>query len=310
MGRPALGATAASLALGVFIAGCGGTNTPRVAPGALAPADSWMDGRAASSDLLYVAVEGTLYVYTYPRGKLAGTLRGGDFEASDCSDKAGNVWAADFTGSRMIEYAHGGTKPKAVLDDPSESPYSCSIDPTTGNLAVINLETQGSLPGNVAIYAHAKGKPRIYRDRRFNTMYFGSYDDKGNLFVDGWARGETVHYYKLAKGTAQFKEISIGESAQWPSDIKWDGKHIAVLKPNSYGNEIDQIAGSKVIGKTPLLRACNVVSFVVDGSVAITSDSGCSILRFYRYPGGGKPFKGVLVPQSLRPLGITLSHAP
>src|SRR5580692_2579193 len=51
---------------------------------------SWMSPSAKKSALLYVsdAGSGDVYVYSYPKGKLTGTLTGFNFPEGECADKA------------------------------------------------------------------------------------------------------------------------------------------------------------------------------------------------------------------------------
>jgi hypothetical protein len=79
-----------SSCLSVYVlAGCGGSQPPVGAPGAMPQTSalathadlgkSWMAPKAKSDDLLYIAagpVDGRVYVYTYPKGRLVGTLTG------------------------------------------------------------------------------------------------------------------------------------------------------------------------------------------------------------------------------------------
>src|SRR5581483_10436727 len=103
---------------------------------------SWMRREATSSDLLYVSDVGTedVYVYTYPGGTLAGTLTGFAEPQGLCGDAQGDVWIVDTQKSRLVEYAHGGTAPIAVLADHGEYPSGCAVD-AHGNVAVTNIAT-------------------------------------------------------------------------------------------------------------------------------------------------------------------------
>jgi|HubBroStandDraft_5_1064220.scaffolds.fasta_scaffold15192_2 hypothetical protein len=85
----------------VLLAGCNGqSGTPGAMPQGIIPSGhvahvgSWMKPRVSSSDLLYVASHnsGDIYVFTYPRGTLVGTLTGLNITGGLCSDKSGNVW--------------------------------------------------------------------------------------------------------------------------------------------------------------------------------------------------------------------------
>ena len=64
--------------------------------------------------------------------------------------------------NRVFEYAHGSSKRLRTILIPGVN--SCSIDPTTGNLAVSSL-------GNGALYVFkdAKGKATKYKDSQLST---------------------------------------------------------------------------------------------------------------------------------------------
>ena len=128
-------------------------------PAALAVQErTWMRAEAKSSDLLYVSNPGnnTVTVYAYQSRKLVGTLNGFSDPAGLCADAAGDVWITNEGGSNVIEYAHGGTQPIKTLNDGSKQPLACSVDATTGNLAVLNAD-------DVAVYQRASGSPKLYR---------------------------------------------------------------------------------------------------------------------------------------------------
>ena len=87
-----------------LLAGCGGSQPPIGAPGPMPqrPAigthvgrsGSWMLPQATSEDLLYISTLGPdVYVYSYPAGKLVGTLNCNfSFTVEECSDTDGNVF--------------------------------------------------------------------------------------------------------------------------------------------------------------------------------------------------------------------------
>ena len=131
--------------------GCGGSQVTSVAASAdtmpkriqgYSAAISRMEPKASQQDLLYLASsssEGSVYVYTYPQGRLAGTLTGFIAPRGECSDSAGDVFIvaysnSSYTASTIYEFAHGGTDPIATLSDP-DGAVGCAVDPTTGNLA-------------------------------------------------------------------------------------------------------------------------------------------------------------------------------
>ena len=103
---------------------------------------SWMAPGAKGHTLLYVSnYDGNdVFVYTYPGGKLVGTLTGFYGPDGVCADKKGDVWIVnDYetnSGENIVEYKHGGTTPIATVYDPAYVPTNCSVNPINGDLAV------------------------------------------------------------------------------------------------------------------------------------------------------------------------------
>lgn len=248
------------------LAGCGGGSQSQLAPPAsfqgLADADmsgaahaglvamrpdagrSWMARGTAATDLLYISnyANNTVAVYSYPQDKLVGKLTGFHEPDGICADKKGGVWIVNNQESQSsedaVEYKHGGTKPIATVYDPAEIPVSCSVDPTTGNLAVTNISTYSSGPGSVALYTHAKGTAALYAVPKMVEVYFCGYDPKGNLFVDGVGT-DGFHFAELPKGKKTFTNITLkGGTVLYPGDVQWDGKYVAV------GDQEYQLVGS------------------------------------------------------------------
>jgi len=269
---------------------------------------SWMAPDAATHALLYVSdySYNEVFVYSYPQAKLVGTLTGLSNPDGICTDKSGNVWIVNNSAGNAVEYKHGGTTPIATLNIGSANAVSCSVDPTTGNLAATVLDTYGSGQGYVAIFTHAKGSPKYYMDSEMYAVYFCGYDDKGNLFVDGDQNGRSTafQFAELPRGKKTFTNITLkGATINFPGNVQWDGKHVAV------GDQLYQDypelgaiyqttgAGGKIIGKTVLNDYGDIEGFWVEGKTVIGPDfciNGCtqgSSVGFFKYPAGGKPTK-------------------
>jgi hypothetical protein len=279
---------------------------------------SWMLPEAKSEDLLYVANVYTITVYSYPRGKLVGTLQNFYTPYGECVDKTGDVYITDGKFGKIYEYAHGGTKPIHTVNDPSYRAYGCAIDPTTGNLAVANYSDNSARSGNVAIYRKARGFPKSYVGYGFYYYYYLGYDPKGNLYVDGLfgSYGDGFEFGELRKGGGKINPILLGQSIAGPGGIQWDGKYVAL--GDSAGAAIYQytFAGSKATlqGTTHLTGAGDPVGqFGIVGSRVVTANqffSGSAVL-VYPYPSGGAatktitngvfyPFSAVVSPASSR----------
>lgn len=227
-----------------------------------AQGESWMSPDAKRDDLLYLAngqnlngQQAGVNVYSWRTTQLVGSLSGFVDPEGLCVDKAGDVYVVDNASEKIVEYAHGGATPiKTLRLSSKEDPYGCSVDPTTGNLAVAN-------GGNVLVYAHARGKPTRYSDTIPFGAYYVGYDGSGNLFADGNGNSYTFVLIELPKGKAEFKNIQVNPSLDLDGDVQWDGRYVVLA---NYGTTTTMyqfsIAGSKarLEGTTTLelVRAC------------------------------------------------------
>ncbi len=307
-----------SVAIGGFLAGCAGAATPMppatqrdAATHARSDAGrSWMDPAAKNGSLLYVSsvLTNDVYVFSYPAGKMVGTLTGFSTPYGLCVDKSANVWVVNDGTSQIIEYAHGGTSPIATLSDPGEYPEGCAVDPNTGDLGVTNFySTSGS--GSVSVYAGAQGPPQIYSDPNLANVRFCGYDAKGNLFVDGVNASSAFVLAELPKGASTLEDIAFKQSVEWPGGVQWDGKHVAVGDTDAV-KIYQTTAKGKVTGTTSLAGA-NYVNqfFIVKGArrkpstvVAPSQDGG--VVAIYKYPAGGSPISTIAVSE---PFGAAVS---
>ena len=210
---------------------------------------SWMapDARRTVS-LLYVADEaaGDVYVYSYPRGKLKGTLTGFNLPSGMCSNKRGDVFIMNGGGTTVEVFAHGGSAPIRTLNLPGYPELNCSVDPTTGNLALGTLG--GSCGDCIAVFTNGSGMPTTYTPSGQNGIPGCGYDSHGNLFCDAYGSGNQFALYKLPAGSSSYYEHR-RERCRRPQG-----------RPNAMGREVFSIR---------LRRAGNHLSdtaFRVDGN--------------------------------------------
>ena len=308
----------ASCAIVAFLAGCGappvslpqGQNGPqaRIAPSqGVTPA-----GRKA---LLYVSDNSLdkVYVLTYPNGRRYATLTGFDTPIGECVDTSGRVWIVNGgRGQSIVEYAHGGTTPLATLTA-SGSPVGCSVDPTTGNLAVTNEQ------GTVSIYKNASGIATTYSDRDIRTFFWCAYDNAGRLFIDGATDGLIA---ELPKGGRKLETITLGQDIVTGS-MMWDGSYLAIVE-DSAGKGPATIARVSVSGsKGTIVSTVQLESpekkhkiksqFWIQGNTIIGPDrfrqGRRSAILTWQYPKGGEPGKPIRVDWK-NPEGVTLSPPP
>ncbi len=271
---------------------------------------SWMAPDAKKTNLMYISDLGTddVYVYSYPGGILKGTLTGFNRPWGLCVDEAGAVFITDNTTFRILEYAHGGTKPLAILKDPGEDPGGCSVDPTTGDLAVANISTPSTNPGDVAIYKKARGAGRAYKDRAISFYEYCGYDNRGNLYVDGM-KGGAFAFAELPKGKHSFVNIGLNENISFGGSVQWDGQYVAIRDYEAnviYQFSISGTAGTET-GSTPLDDSSFAVQFWIQGSNVVAPNADSANVMFWNYPAGGAPTKTIT--GLTTPWGVTISMA-
>ncbi|MGA8535249.1 MAG: hypothetical protein WB615_14165 [Candidatus Tumulicola sp.] len=263
---------------------------------------SWMRPEAKSHALLYVS-EGTgaVNVYAYPTLQLMGTLTGFASPQGECVDASGDVWITDQDASTVVEYAHGGAVPIRTLKDTGNEPVDCSVDPKSGDLAVVSLHTENRRHGRLSIYAGARGTKKTYQDATMQEMDSVGYDNHGNAFVDGIAHG-VFAYAKFSNGV--FTDLTLGENFSSPGGIRFDGTYMAV--GDAEGQVIYQTSGSTIVGSTALEGSGAIQHFSITGARVICADFAHLAIEIYSYPAGGSPIE--VFSDDDDPIGVALSR--
>jgi hypothetical protein len=331
MKRLALGRYGLSIsAAAALLVGCDGSQSPVGMSGALpqsraiaaraAHGKSWMLPGASHGDLIYAletARESGGEIFAYPSGELVGYFgfsQSHFFSYGICSDRKGNVFAGvggvSSSYSFIDEFAHDGSLIGTLGAD--FLPISCSVDPSTGNLAVVE--------GEIAIYRNARGAPRHYRDSSFQGYESCSYDDRGNLFVVGFPPGGYFALAEILKGKVTFRSISLNKKLGYPASIQWDGNDLAIEAQTLVRGQLGryvvyrvQVSGSKakVLG-TPQFkdwRRPGRSTILQDAFVAVYGTKAKSI-GSWRYPSGGRAYKISKGVASSRLSNLTISLAP
>jgi hypothetical protein len=197
------------------------------------------DTLAKKVDLLYISDgNGEVTVYTYWQKTLVRELSGFTQPMGECVDKNNNVFITDYGAKEIVEYAHAGKKPIATIDDAPYAPYACSVDFTTGALAVAN-EAGGSGRGNVAVYAGASGTPKIYTDKKITNFQALGYDASGNLLASSGQATRLASFAWLPKNGAKLVDVTLpgpynGFDWEGTDGVQWDGRYFVVDDYNLY----------------------------------------------------------------------------
>jgi hypothetical protein len=308
-----MGRLALTTAVIFVLAGCGGATVP------LGATTQSQAHRASSSsgDLLYVSDHANtdILMLTYPQGKPVGTIDPPDLVWNLCSDSSGNVWVP--SEEAVYEYAHGGTNIVQTLDASGLFMSACAVDPTTGNLAIVG-EGHYGIP-TLAIWANAQGTPTTYT-LPF-TLWSTSYDDSGNLFIDGYSDSQPFEFAELPKGSSTVTNITLDQPARHPGNVEWDGKYIAVdaVNPTNAKGHTHVVYRVQISGSVG--HVAQTVVLYHDNAVLGSSIEGNTIVGvqkkvhgvlgavgFWKYPQGRRPFREVS--GFTEAWGVTVSVAP
>lgn len=198
LGRYALTLCATSATL----AGCGsqGALSPPAERAALvqllAPGTSEVQYFSAYNS----GTNGTLLEFDYPKSESpigSISFNGG----GECTKGAGTFWTV--ASNEIAEFKAGGTTPIRAL---KASASECAVDPATGDLAAPELS------GGVIIFHKARGKGKVITP--LAEADFDGYDDKSNLFVDGFSRSDAFELVELEKGSRTFETITTSNTVE------------------------------------------------------------------------------------------------
>ena len=304
-----------------LLAGCSGLSQSPVNPSGQTfgltgdHSGSWISPDAKKNSLFYISDRGTneVYIYSYKKRVLVGTLTGFNSPDGLCVDKAGDVFVTEFAASDIIEYAHGGTTPIATLSDSGEKPMGCAIDPKTGNLAVTNFQNVSHQSGDVAIYQNASGTPTLYADANIYNYLYPVYDTKGNLYVDGKTYNGLDAFAELSKNSSTFADLTLNATINYAQDIQWDSGNGELVVGNTYQNnqiyffKIKDGIGTQIGYPSSLTHGYGILEFWIYKKVLIGALPSYPNVSFWNFPAGGLPLYDIGFPSSSAPVGVTIS---
>jgi hypothetical protein len=331
MGIFALGRYAISISVAAaLLSACGGSQLgQQYAPTAPVATTASPAVNAHLADLLYVSNGGgVVIVYRYWQHSFHQLLKGFKAPKGECVDAAGDVFITDSKLSEIFEYQHDAKKPLHVLKDPGYRPYACSVDFTTGNLAVANKTTKSGGYGNIAMYAYASGTPKIYGIRYLPNPIACGYDNEGNLFVaslENYSGYLYASFAYLPKGAGSFINVQLpyiysSDPFQLVSNLQWDGTYWAVEYEGSILRySINQSGIATYQGKIGLNgHPYTVGQFWINNfahrSIIVTVESvyssrGQNVVQYWGYPEGGDAIDSITKYLN-EPYGVTVSLKP
>jgi hypothetical protein len=366
MRNPSLRHHVIGIGVATVLAGCGGSHVPIGATGvqtysisdpiamtapryAARPTEpdhgrSWMSPDAKrAKKLLYVSDWGTedVFVYDYKNGALVGKLTGLNSPYGQCVDKKGDVWIVSYGGA-VTEYAHGGTKPLKTLTT-DEQPVGCSVDPTTGNLAVAGFSS-------IDVFARGRSEPHVYQSPVCYPFWSPGYDKAGNLYVEALLYGSMKPFgghsgqysdplpCELPRGGTSLRGVQfIGFNVYDPGGVMWDGKYLTFTDQDYMGQgetaihrvTEDDSGNLTEVGNTILSDDCsgsqpqfpqpfivgtkNTPDNTTEGNTVvggiICGNGTAREFDYWKYPAGGDPTFSLQSPPK-QPMGESVSIAP
>jgi sugar lactone lactonase YvrE len=222
-----------------LLAGCGGSQPPIAAPGAMPQnqtsatythgerGGSWMLPEAKSNALLYVVNfdpaynDVTIYHAKATHPSPIGTIADGLFEpAGDCIDRYGTLYVTNIPGSSLgwvSVYPIGQTKPSRMIRDGINIPIFCAID-ANGNLWVANLGGR-----NVTEYDAGSSTPGTVITNGVPNPTGIAIDHSGNTYVSNDSGGShPVSNVVVYAFGAKSPKRTITDGVQSPAGIAVD----------------------------------------------------------------------------------------
>ncbi len=291
------------LAIGtaMVLAGCGSHNAPNVLPGEAPFGQSQVEtahsNAASSGDLLYISAsyKQKVLAYRYPHGGRAPIFRHlWAILAGECADTEGNVYIifSNFSGAGFVyEYPHG--KASLMRQYLSYDIYDsqCSVDPTSGDLAVTTGTAHNGL---FLVFPNRAGKPKNYTLPQGFDSQTCSYDNNGNLFINGGAFPQPA-LFELPKGAKKVVNITLPAMnglKKAAGAIRWDGKYLAFADAE-HTVYLLAISGTKarIAGRVRLDGVKHIENIWIEQNSIAASSPGEVLV--WKYPAGGRPIRTI-----------------
>jgi hypothetical protein len=278
---------------------------------------------AKNENLLYIPFAShhrkryAVYVYSFPGAKLVGKLAQSYTPYGECVDVIGDIYFAE--GSKVIEYAHGGTQPIKTLPNPKSSDstfFSCAIDRETGNLAVVAQYDNGG--AYILVYPNGSGSPEEYTgigEMRYSE--YCTYDTRGDLFVLGTNyQGYDAELEELLRGRSSFLKVHLQHNAvkiDYIAGIQWHNNRLVIAGSNPSVVRL-AVNGSKrkravETSQTPLAGSSDIGEFWIQSNWIAVPNGITGTIGIYGYP-NGRQIKTISSGSGFLGLASAVSVAP
>jgi len=226
----------------------------------------------------------SLDVFDYPKSDSStGTISGDDPQGICTQTGKKDFWQVNSGDDEIDEYAFGGTTPITTLSESAGEAAGCSLDAKSGNLAVSILGG-----GDVVIFTGHKGTGTTVADGLAST-YFITYDNKGDLFVDGITESDTYGMSEMASGGSSFTAVTLPNTIEFPGGMQWDGKYVTLNDQEAHDIFQYSVASdvATLKGTVSLSGSSDCVQTWIAKKLVYCPDAGNQNATVYAYPSGG-----------------------
>jgi serine/threonine-protein kinase len=218
-----------------ILAGCGGSQPPIGAPGAIAQGVTESAQYAHSGPRLYVVNQGFPNVAVYRADSkdpsegevISDGLR---FPSGVCLDGEGTLYVTDY-GDRVVEYPAGEKKPSRIITKGMSTPEFCAID-GKGNLWVTNM-------GGPNVTEYLKGSAKLETVITEGLTYPDgiAIDRSGNMYVSNGSYGPYNVVVYPPRSTSPSRTITDGITS--PVGVAVDA-HGTLYVANQTQNNVEE----------------------------------------------------------------------
>jgi hypothetical protein len=233
---------------------------------------------------------GTTGEFHFPKGAtLSGTISGSEPQGL-CAEKGrGDFWITNSGSETIQEYKANSTTELASVDTASYGdPAGCAVSDASSSKGEVAATLITS--GDVVLYPNGTGSGTEVADALEET-FFGTFDDKGDLFVDGFNSEFIPAVAEMPAGSSTFHIVLLPNSIEFPGNIQWDGKYVTVNDQEAYDIYQYTVSGSSATlsGTVSYTGASDCDQTWIYKGYFLCPDAGDNNAKVYKYPAGGAP---------------------